>query len=377
VRLLEFQAKRLFAQVGIPVPRGELLTSPGALVSIRYPAVLKAQVLAGGRGKAGGVAIARTLSEGLEAGRHLFADKISGMPVRALLCEEFVAAISERYISLVIDRTECEVVFIASARGGSDVEELSRKGSSLLVRKRIDLCGEAPSYVVRAIARTMGLADPGDARVIVQGMLALLQAYDATLVEINPLACTAGSPVALDAKMVLDSKARFRHASLFEELLSEQRRIIGNPESASEHLAAQKELLYVPLEGSIGVISDGAGTGMLMLDMIGDAGGRPECFCEMGGHSDAKTMRDAMEVVLANARVRVLLVGLIGGLTRMDEMARGIVDFLGGSPCPTPIVVRMCGTKEEQGRATLLEAGIDASDDLHAAVRQAVRVATD
>ena len=375
MRLLEFQGKRLLSKAGIPIPRGELVRSPDELRSIQYPAILKAQVLSGGRGKSGGIVAVRNINQGLNAGKQLFESMISGKQVRALLCEEIVPVINERFISLVLDSTESELMLIASPKGGIDVEYNLKKDVSLLLRKRIDPYRSVPSHIMRAIARTLELRNHEDVHTLVQGMLSIFRNYDATLIEINPMGCDEGGYFALDAKIVLDSKAYFRHRSFMGELLSEQEQLLGQPDSMSERIAAKAGLLYIPLEGNIGLISDGAGTGMLMLDMIHEEGGKAECFCEMGGQSNARTMRVAMEIVLANPRVSVLLIGLIGGLTRMDEMAEGIVDYLGSTPSQVPIVVRMCGTKEEQGRAILLQSGIASYDDLNSAVRQSVLLA--
>jgi succinyl-CoA synthetase beta subunit len=221
----------------------------------------------------------------------------------------------------------------------------------------------------------MGIEDVAGLGAIIRQMYAILQAYDATLVEINPLAETPNGLVALDAKVVLDDKAVYRHADLFATLRDEHRGLDRTERTRAEQLAEERDITYVLLDGDIGLIADGAGTGMLTLDLIQDAGGQAANFCEMGGLANAETMRQSIEVVLANPQVKALLITLIGGLTRMDEMADGIAQYLKQNEAPVPMVIRMCGTQEEVGKATLRKVGVDTFDDLTAAVQRVVGMA--
>jgi succinyl-CoA synthetase beta subunit len=206
-------------------------------------------------------------------------------------------------------------------------------------------------------------------------MYELLWTRDATLVEINPLAETLRGLLALDAKMTLDDKAAFRHTSLFADLAREHKELGQGESTLAERLAEERDITYVLLDGDVGLIADGAGTGMLTLDLIQDAGGRPANFCEMGGLASPEVMCQSIEVVLANPNVKALLITLIGGLTRMDEMAEGIVLYTKGHEATVPIVIRMAGTQEEVGKATLKQAGFGTLDDLPAAVEAVVGLA--
>ena len=374
MRLLEFQAKKLFSDVGIPVPTGTVVTTPEGLSSLRYPAVLKSQVPAGGRGKAGGILIAQDARQGVRLGTEMLTASIGGIPVSALLCEEVVRAERELFLSLMIDASARQWVLLAGAEGGIDVEHLFQTHVDRFFRRVLDPAGPVHDFVLRAMARSLRLTDPSHLRPVVQGMLRLARDHDATLVEINPLAETRAGLVALDAKVILDDKAHFRHREMLHRLQAEQDALAPRTRSLADERARNRGLRYVPMDGDIGVISDGAGTGMLTLDLIQDAGGRPANFCEMGGLSNAQTMREAMETVLADPRVKVLLIGLIGGLTRMDDMAQGIVDYLEANRLSVPVVVRMCGTQEEVGLARLQSAGISATDNLEQAVLHAVEL---
>jgi succinyl-CoA synthetase beta subunit len=202
-----------------------------------------------------------------------------------------------------------------------------------------------------------------------------LWTYDATLVEINPLAATPQGLVALDAKVVLDDKAAWRHADLYSTLEAEQKQLDRAEKTLAVRLAKERDITYVPLDGNVGLIADGAGTGMLTIDLISDAGGRPANFCEMGGLASPDVMCQSIEVVMANPNVDALLITLIGGLTRMDEMAEGIVQYLGKQPVPVPMVIRMAGTKEAEGKEILSKVGIETYDDLQAAVQVVVGLA--
>jgi succinyl-CoA synthetase beta subunit len=375
VRLYEFQAKRLLAEYGIPVPDSTLLRSAADLGGLAFPLVLKVQIPAGGRGKAGGVRMASDAAAARALAEELLGSEIGGHSVRAVLAEAKADVRREIYLALLLDRRTNRPVVMASAAGGVDIEQVARQTPERIVRKPIDPCVGLPSYTARFLGKALRIQDLAALSAILQGMYSLLGACDATLVEINPLAETPDGLLALDAKIVLDDKAAYRHVAQFASLREEQRSLSHVEKSRAEQLAQERGITYVPLPGGVGLISDGAGTGMLTLDLIRDAGGRGANFCEMGGHADATVMCQAMEVVLANPRVKALLISLIGGLTRMDEMADGIVRHLEQYGTAVPLVVRMCGTQEEVGKATLRRVGIEPYDDLGAAVQRAVDLA--
>lgn len=375
MRLYEFQAKRIFAGHGIPVPWGTLLTSFEDLSSLALPAVLKAQVPVGGRGKAGGIRKAKDRTQAASALSELLGADIGGHSVQAILAEELTEIQREIYLAVLLDPGTNQVAVMASTAGGVDIEQVAKHSPEMIVKKHLSPFLGLPQFVIRYVAKALGIRDPEPFGHILLQMYDLLWAYDATLVEINPLAETGKGLVALDAKMILDDKAAHRHVEQFHALCEEQARLDTRESTWAEQLAAERDLTYVLLDGEVGLISDGAGTGMLTLDLIRDAGGRAANFCELGGLASPDLMRQAIEAVLANPRVKALLISLIGGLTRMDEMADGIVRYLEQHGTSVPIVVRMYGTQEEVGKATLRAAGLSTFDHLPDAVQRAVALA--
>lgn len=373
MRLFEFQAKRIFSEHGIPVPRNVLLESSTGLESLPYPVVLKAQVPVGGRGKAGAIKPVTDANEAAVVLDELLNTRIRGNSVRAVLAEEKVEVQKELYLALLIDKLARLPVIMASDAGGIDIEQVARQSPEQIVKKYIDPSIGLSNYTVCYLAKRIGVEEHlRDFAKLAYSLFDIFQRYDGTLVEINPLAVTANGLLTLDAKIVLDDKAAYRHGDLFAKLEDEQTQSRKDGRSRTEQLAEDKGVTYVSLDGDVGMISDGAGTGMLTLDLIQDAGGRAANFCELGGFGGTESMQQALEVVLANPRVKVLLVSLIGGLTRMDEVADGIVAYLERHEVSIPLVVRMCGTQEEAGRARLRTVGIDALDDLPTAIRAAV-----
>ena len=373
MRLLEFQAKRILKDRGIPVPKGVLLSTPEDLKQVTLPAVLKAQVPVGGRGKAGAIRRVNQPKEAQTAIQELFASTVKGYPVAALLAEEPVEVKREVYIAYLIDKQGNLPLLMASSAGGVDIEEVARSSPSKIIKKHVDPVLGVQDYMVRSLAKALKIDDTRSLWSLIQAMVTLFHEIDASLIEVNPLAITSGGMVALDAKLILDDKAAYRHKELFETLQSEQKRLDRRKKTLPEELAEGTGVTYVPLDGDIGIIADGAGTGMLTLDLIHEFGGRAANFCEMGGLSNAGTMEKAIEVILANPRVRVLLIGLIGGMTRMDEMAEGIVQYTQKTKRDFPMAIRMVGTKADVGKAKLQEVGIEPFEDLSAAVEAAVK----
>lgn len=375
MRVLEFQAKRLFREYGIPTPAGVVLGRSQGAASLDFPAVLKAQVPVGGRGKAGAIRAVREEREAEAALADLRKLSVQGHPVRVILAEEQLKVERELYLALLIHRGQNAPMFLAAGAGGMDIEEIARRAPTHVVRRPVDLCLGPTEHAIRSMALRLGLGDHMDSfRAIARGMYKLFQDLDATLVEINPLGVVSDRLVALDAKLVLDEKASFRHSALVAQLRAEQADAVSSEGTLPTALAAKAGLTYVGLDGNIALVSDGAGTGMLTLDLIHDAGGRAASFCELGALANADGMQVALRAVAADPSVRVILVSLIGGLTRMDEIAQGISAFLGEASGAATIVVRMAGTREEEGRAILAAAGVAAHDDLPTAVRQAVNL---
>ena len=372
MRLLEFQAKRLLAEIGIPVPRGVLVTSLKDMQKVAFPTVLKAQVPVGGRGKAGAIKKVEHAENAASAVSQLLAATVKGYPVQALLAEEPVKVQRELYLALLVDKQRNSPLLMSFDSGGIEIEISAQKAPERLKKQYLDPTAGIQNSTVRSLAKTLDFKDLKALTIFVSKMWQIFKKYDATFIEINPLAITPNGLVALDAKVVLDDKAAYRHLDLFSELKTEQQKLDRRVKSQPEEMAAAKHINYVPLGGDIGIIADGAGTGMLTLDMVHDAGGKPANFCEMGGMANAEIMHATLEVVLSNTQLKVLLISLIGGLTRMDELAEGIVRYLDQNDRTIPIVVRMCGTMAEVGLPMLRDAGVDTYEDLDAAVQAAV-----
>lgn len=370
MRLYEFQGKRLFKEYGLPIPNGTLITSPEEAGKITPPVVLKAQVLVGGRGKAGGVTVCSTREEVKNRLADLFQREIKGEPVRAVLAEDRAEILKEFYLALTLKGSDAKPVFMASAAGGVDIEKVAAESPEKIIMVPLDPFLGPKEYQVRALARGIGYDDHRSLKKFVDGLYAIFTGLDATLVEINPLALTPRGLLALDAKVILDDKAAFRHEDLVKELRSEQNALTGCADPPGSDT-----ITYVPLAGSVGLISDGAGTGMLTLDLINDAGGEAANFCEMGGITNPDVMYAALAKVLSNPAVKSVLVVLIGGFNRMDEMAAGILKYRDAHGLRVPVVVRMCGTMEEEGKEMMRRAGLGTYDDLLQAVREAVRLA--
>ncbi len=372
MKLYEFQGKRLFAEYGIPVPKSGLLRSPTDAMPFDAPGVLKSQVLVGGRGKAGGIRVVDDNEEANLAVEDLFQKTIGDEQVAAVLMEEKVAFTNEYYLALTHDGGRALPLLIASASGGVDIEEVARENPEAILTQVFDPLLGPLDYQVRRAARSLGIAKPRQLSDLVARMYRVFAETDATLVEINPLAQTADGLLALDSKVLLDEKAAYRRKDVFSALLEEQNALTGQ----SESLEKEDTTTFVDLDGDLGMISDGAGTGMLTLDLIRDAGGEAATFCEMGGFTNPQVIYDAIGSVMARQpKVKALLIVLIGGFNRMDEMAEGILKYREDHGIDVPLVVRMVGTLEEVGKEMMHEAGLDTFDDLPGAVEEAVRLA--
>jgi succinyl-CoA synthetase beta subunit len=372
MRLLEFQAKELLKEKGVPVPEAELAVCLEDLENMLFPKILKAQTPVGGRGKAGAIRRVESLDEAKAQMEEILNLKVKGYPVAALLCESPAKIERELYLAFVLDKQSRKPMIMACSSGGVEIEEIARNNPAAIVKKYFDPNNVFPEYSVRSLAKALQIDDVKSLGRLIRGMISLYDEVDATLVEINPLATTDMGLMALDAKVVLDEKAAFLHGSLFDELSEQQKLLDQKIKSPTVVLAEERGLNYAPLGGDLGLIADGAGTGMLTMDMIVDAGGKPANFCEMGGLSNAEVMENAMEVLLSDHNLKVLLISLIGGMTRMDHMAEGIVRYYDHNELKIPLVVRMCGTKAEVGVPMLEDRGIPVFADLDIAVKTAV-----
>lgn len=372
MRLLEFQAKRVLAEKGISVPNNVLITSYDDLQKVSVPTVLKAQVPVGGRGKAGAIKRVEQAAKVTSVVEKMLTSTVKGYPVQAILAEDPVKVIREVYVACLIDKQANMPLMIASSAGGIDIEEVARGTPERIIKSHIDPLVGIQDYKIRFLAKALEILDFRAFAELIQKICVIFQELDASLVEINPLAITPNGMIALDAKILLDKKASYRHQDLFNKLKGEQKRLGRASKSKAAELAEERQINYIPLEGNIGMIADGAGTGMLTMDMIHDLGASPANFCEMGGMANAEIMQQTMEVVLSDDRVKVLIISLIGGLTRMDEMAEGIVRYLKEHKQSVPIVIRMCGTKADVGLSMLRQAKLKAYEDLATTVRAAI-----
>ena len=355
--LYEYQGKQLFARFGIPVSEGRVAASAeearAAAEELGGQVVVKAQVLTGGRGKAGGIKLAETPEEaGARAGEIPGMD-IRGHTVRKVWIERASDISREYYLSVTFDRGEKKPLFMLTTQGGVDIEEVAEKTPEALARLHVDpLVGFQP-YQARWLCFTAGIDDPNEQKQVIAIVGKLYEAFvgaDAMLCEINPLIVTPAREVkALDSKFTVDDNALFRHPDVAE---------MRDVEAADpqERLAREKGVTYVKLDGEVGILGNGAGLVMSTLDVIDQVGGSPANFCDLGGGGDAEGVVDALEVITTDPQVRAILFNIFGGITRCDEVARGILEALERMTIEHPIVVRLDGTNAEEGRRLLTEA---------------------
>jgi succinyl-CoA synthetase beta subunit len=362
--LLEYQGKQLFAKHGVAVPSGEVASTPDEAVAaaegIGFPVAVKAQVLIGGRGKAGGIKIA---ADAVEAREH--AEAILGMDIRGprgegpfkvhqVWVEGGSDIADEYYASIILDRGEKMLLAMVSAKGGMDIEAVAEEDPAALVKRHIDPTSEFDAAAARPIVDDAGLAeDVRDKAAEVLARLAEVAATeDATLIEVNPLIVTEDRDVvALDAKVTIDGNALFRHEDLAEIADS-------SADDPQEAMAKEKGLTYVKLPGNIGVLGNGAGLCMATLDVVAQAGGEPANFLDAGGGSKAEAIVDALEVITSDEKVTAVLFNIFGGITRCDEIAKGIVEASQRIDLKVPLVVRLDGTNSEEGLKILAEANL-------------------
>jgi succinyl-CoA synthetase beta subunit len=352
--LYEHQGKELFAAHGIPVPRGIVAESPqgarDAVQRLGGRGVVKVQVQIGGRGKAGGVVVARSPDEAAEAAAGMLGADFKGMPVQRVLVEELLPIAREFYASILLDRSARDYLAMLTAEGGMDIEELARTRPKVLRRVHVDPASGLRDYHVRRLVGALPTeAREGAADVLLKSW-ELLRATDATLVEVNPLVLLEdGRVVALDAKVTVDDNALPRHPDL-EALRS------AFPVDPVEARAREHGLQYVKLEGEVGIIGNGAGLVMSTLDVVKLAGADAANFLDVGGGASADLMATSLEVILFDPSVRAVLINIFGGITRCDLVAQGILEALRRVEATVPIVVRLDGTNAEEGRRILTEA---------------------
>ncbi len=355
--LYEYQGKELFRRFGLPVSEGRLATTPdearAAAAALGGPVVVKAQVLTGGRGKAGGVKLAGDPDDARAKADDILGLDINGHVVRRLWIERASDIAKEYYLSITFDRGVKQPLYMLTTEGGVEIEQVADEKPEALARLHVDPLEGFQPYQARRLIYGAGIDDPSEQKqvlAIVEKLYRCFVESDAMLTEINPLIVTPDGEVrALDSKFTVDDSALFRHPDI-----AEMRDVAAaDPQEA---LAREKGVTYVKLDGTVGILGNGAGLSMSTVDVVVVAGGRPANFCDLGGGGDAQGVVDALEVITSDDQVRSIFFNIFGGITRCDEVARGILTALDQMKIELPIVVRLDGTNSEEGRQILAAA---------------------
>ncbi|MFA5027139.1 MAG: ADP-forming succinate--CoA ligase subunit beta [Candidatus Methylomirabilota bacterium] len=384
MKIHEFQAKKILAEFGVPVPRGRVAATAGdvraAAAELGGPVVVKAQIHAGGRGKGGGIGLARSPEEAERVAATILGMRLvtpqtgpEGRQVRRVLVEEGLAIRRELYLGVVLDRRAGLPVLMVSPAGGMEIEEVARTTPAAIVKSHVDPATGVRPFHIRTLASGLGLA--GDSRTafgrLVSAVVDAFESRDCSLAEINPLVVASdGRLLALDAKMSFDDNALFRHPEIaaLRDL---------DEESPLEVEASRSNLNYIKLDGTVGCMVNGAGLAMATMDIIKQAGGEPANFLDVGGGASAEQIESAFRILVSDAGVRAVLVNIFGGILRCDRLAEGIIAAVKTLHVPLPIVIRMEGTNVERGRRMLADSGLNflAAHGMRDAAEQAVRAA--
>lgn len=377
MKLLEYQAKQFFRQFDIPTPRGGVAESPEEADEVAKrvggPVAVKAQLPVGGRGKEGGILFADNPEEAANIADELIGSKLKGLEIRKVLVEERLTIQDELYAGVVVDRENKSYVVLASSEGGVDIEEVAAKTPELIARHVVDPIHGFRAHHARRIATRLGYArrEMNDLADIFLKLYRLATEMDAELTEINPLAVTDAGFIAADARLNVDDNALFRHPDLMELSRESEASELSDREREARELG----LAYVELDGEIGIIGNGAGLTMATVDTVTLRGGRPANFLDLGGGASPERIEAAVSFVLSDPRVEAVFVNILGGITRCDDTARGIINARKRTGSEKPIVVRLTGTNEEEGIRLLGEAGIDTLQTMEEAAEQAVSLA--
>lgn len=372
MRLHEYQSKALFSDYQIPIPRGRLASTPeeAKLIAeeLNGPVVLKAQVLVGGRGKAGGIRLVRSPDEAQEEASKILGRRINDFPVRRLLVEEAVNIQQEIYFGMTIDRENGQTLLIASAEGGIDIEEVAQRSPERIIRVGINPLLGLRDFQARNLATEIEIPRRlwRSFISIAYNLYQAYQEFDMTLAEINPLVITTNTRlIALDGKITIDDNALFRHPDLVD------RRDIS-AEQPEETEARKFCLSYIKLSGNIGCLVNGAGLAMATMDIIQHKGGQPANFLDIGGGASAERVAAALRIILTDKTVKTVLINIFGGITRCDEVATGIKQTLEDFETRIPFVIRLVGTNEVEGRQILESANLHTAKTLEEAAEMAV-----
>jgi succinyl-CoA synthetase beta subunit len=377
LKLYEYEAKNILAKNGVGTPHGGLATNPGqareVAQKLTMPVVVKAQVLVAGRGKAGGILFAQSADDAQKATEKLLNMRIKGIPVESVWIEEKIQVKKELYFGITTDRFNRCYVAIASSVGGVDIEEVASKNPEKVVKTQINPQLGLKPFQTREIARKMGYAGAqiSELAKVLERLYDASMDNDAELIEMNPLVETVdGKFIAADARIIVDDNSLFRHQDYRKRLLEG-----GGDLNPQELDAMNNDLAYVRLEGDIGVIGNGAGLVMATLDTIQYYGGRPANFLDVGGGATSEKNALAMKIVLSDPRVRVLFINIMGGITRCDEVAKGVLEAKQKIGVTKPMVIRLVGTNEEEGKRILTDAGIQVLESMEEAAQRAVEIA--
>jgi len=378
LKLFEHEAKKIFSKYKIPIPNGKLANSPAqareTAKRVEGPVAIKAQVLVAGRGRTGGILFANSPRETELSSRKLLSAKIKGLKVQSVLVEEKLSIRKELYFGITLDRSSRSYVAIASSEGGVEIEETAATTPEKIVKVFVDPLYGFRSYHARQIAKKLGYMGNQMRKLtaIFLKVYRVAMDYDAELCEMNPLVETSeGKFVAADARLIIDDNALYRHPD-FQRRLMERDRAELNPQELETR---KKGLAYVKLDGNIGVIGNGAGLVMATLDAIQLYGGNPANFLDVGGGASSDKMAAALNLVFSDSRVEVVFINVLGGITRCDEIAKGILEMKSRIGFAKPMVIRLVGTNEEEGRRVLTEAGIQVLDSMEEAAERAVKIA--
>ncbi len=372
----EYQAKDLLRAEGVPIPAGEVASTPFEIEAIATkiggPVVVKAQVHAGGRGKAGGVKLAKNPTEAREIGSKILGMQIKGLVVKKVLVTAAAEIASEAYVGIIVDRAARKPVFMVSPAGGIDIEEVAAKTPEKIMKLPVDTRYGLTSYQASQLGYFL-FSDPTKVKAAAKIMMQLYTAFmkaGCSLAEINPLVVTPkGEVVALDAKMVIDDNELDRHPEL--AALRDE-----SAEEPSEVLARAANLTFIKLDGNVGCCVNGAGLAMATMDLVKYYGGSPANFLDIGGSSNPEKVVSALKIITSDPNVKAILFNIFGGITRTDDVANGIVTATKKNPLKVPIVIRLTGTNEEIAVKILKDNGFSAMTDMDLAVQKAVQLAT-
>lgn len=376
MKLFEYEAKTMLAKYGIPTPQGGLATSTTqaseVAAKLKPPFAVKAQVLVAGRGKAGGILFANSVEEAAKAASKLLNMQIKGIPVRSIWVEEKIQIKRELYFGITTDRSKQSYVAVASAVGGMEIEEIAKKTPDKVIKVPVNPELGLRPFQTREIARKIGYAGNQISELarILENLYKVGMDNDAELIEMNPLVETNdGEFMAVDARIIIDDNALFRHQELKKRLLE------GESELTPQELEAMKnDLAYVKLDGNVGVIGNGAGLVMATLDTIQYYGGKPANFLDVGGGAPSEKIALSLKIVLSDPKVKALFINILGGITRCDEVAKGILEAKEKVGVTKPMVIRLVGTNEEEGKKILTEAGIHVLESMDEAAQRVVEI---